>query len=85
MTATGFTVQEIKENIATLNEVYLRLAKSGGVTSYTLNSGQGSTTVQQASLTTIRMELSYWSQMLQEELEYGSGSHCTYIRDMGAM
>lgn len=85
MTATGFTVQEIKENIATLNEVYLRLAKSGGVTSYTLNSGQGSTTVQQASLTTIRTELSYWRQMLQEELEYGSGSHCTYIRDMGAM
>lgn len=85
MTATGFTVQEIKENISVLQEAYKRLAKSGGVTSYTLNSGQGSTTVQQASLTTIRNELTYWNQILQEELEYGSCSHCTYIRDMGAM
>lgn len=85
MSVTGFTVKQIKENITALNEAYLRAVKSGGVTSYTINSGQGSSTVQQASLSTIRSELNYWNQLLQEELEYGSGSHCTFIRDMGAM
>ena len=85
MSVTGFKVKQIKENITELNEAYLRAVKSGGVTSYTINSGQGSSTVQQASLSTIRSELNYWNQLLQEELEYGSGSHCTFIRDMGAM
>nr|DAS64048.1 MAG TPA: hypothetical protein [Caudoviricetes sp.] len=85
MTATGYTIAEIKANITVLNEAYQRAAKSGGVTSYTLNSGQGSSSVQQASLSTIRTELNYWKQLLQEENEYGSGSHCTFIRDAGAL
>lgn len=85
MSITGFTVNQIKENISALNEAYLRAVKSGGVTSYTLNSGQGSSTVQQASLSSIRTELNYWKQLLQEEIEYGSGSHCTFIRDAGGM
>lgn len=85
MSVTGYTVSELKEIIKTLNEAYLRAAKSGGVTSYTLNSGQGSTTVQQASLSAIRSELSHFRQLLNEETEYGSGSHCVFVRDSGGM
>ncbi len=85
MSVTGYTVSELKEIIKTLNEAYMRAAKSGGVTSYTLNSGQGSTTVQQASLVSIRSELSYFRQLLNEEIEYGSGSHCIFVRDSGVM
>lgn len=85
MSVTGYSIAELKEIIKTLNEAYMRAVKSGGVTSYTLTSGQGSSTVQQASLSSIRNELAYFRQLLNEEIEYGSGSHCSYIRDMGAM
>lgn len=80
-----FTIKEIKENIAALKEAYKRSLASGGVTSYTINSGQGSTTVQQASLSSIRSELAYFRNMLNERLEYESGSHCVYLRDSGGM
>lgn len=85
MTVTGFTVVQLKENLANAQAAYTRLLQSGGVTSYTISSGQGSSTVQQASLKTIREEIAYWQRLLNEELEYGSGSHCSYIRDMGVM
>lgn len=85
MSVTGYTVSELKGIIKTLNEAYMRAASSGGVTSYTLSSGQGSTTVQQASLKSIQEQISYFRQLLNEELEYGSGSHCSYMRDMGVM
>ncbi len=85
MSVTGYTVSELKTIISTLNEAYLRAVKSGGVTSYTISSGQGSTTVQQASISSIQTQLAYWKQLLNEEIEYGSGSHCTYVRDMGVM
>lgn len=85
MTVTGYTIQQLKENLANCQEAYTRLLKSGGVTSYTISSGQGSSTVQQASLKTIREELANWQRLLNEELEYGSGSHCSFIRDVGVM
>lgn len=85
MSVTGYTISELKTIISTLNEAYLRAVKSGGVTSYTISSGQGSTTVQQASISSIQTQLAYWKQLLNEEIEYGSGSHCTYVRDMGVM
>ena len=85
MTVTGYTVKQLKENLANCQEAYTRLLKSGGVTSYTISSGQGSSTVQQASLKTIREEIAHWQQLLNEELEYGSGSHCTFVRDAGVM
>lgn len=85
MSVTGYTVSQLKTNLANAQEAYTRLMQSGGVTSYTISSGQGSSTVQQASLKTIREEISHWQQLLNEEIEYGSGSHCSYIRDTGAM
>jgi hypothetical protein len=85
MSVTGFEVSELKEIIATLKAAYTRAIASGGVTSYTISSGQGSTTVQQASLNSIKEQLAYWQQLLNEELEYGTGSHCTFIRDAGVL
>lgn len=85
MSVTGYEVSELQEIIATLKAAYLRAISSGGVTSYTISSGQGSTTVQQASLKSIQDQLAYWQQLLNEELEYGSGSHCTFIRDAGVL
>lgn len=85
MSVTGYTVAELKEIIASLKDAQKRAIKSGGVVQYTLNSGQGSSTVQQASLSTIQSQITYYVQLLNEELEYGSGSHCQYIRDMGVM
>jgi hypothetical protein len=85
MSVTGFEVSELREIIATLKAAYTRAIASGGVTSYTISSGQGSTTVQQASLNSIKEQLAYWQQLLNEELEYGTGSHCTFIRDAGVL
>ena len=85
MSVTGYTVAELKEIIVALKDAQRRAIKSGGVVQYTLNSGQGSTTVQQAPLSTIQSQITYYVQLLNEELEYGSGSHCQYIRDMGVM
>ena len=85
MSVTGYTVAELKEIIVALKDAQRRAIKSGGVVQYTLNSGQGSTTVQQAPLSIIQSQITYYVQLLNEELEYGSGSHCQYIRDMGVM
>lgn len=85
MSVTGYEVSELKEIISTLKAAYSRAIASGGVTSYTITSGQGSTTVQQASLSSIQSQLAYWQQLLNEELEYGSGSHCTFIRGTGVL
>lgn len=80
---TIFTKEELIEFISTLKEAYKKVAASGGVTSYTLNSGQGSTTVHSASLAEITTQIRIYSEMLNELLEVESGSNVTYIRDMG--
>lgn len=80
-----FTIKELRENVAIIKEAYKKALASGGVTSYTINSGQGSTTVQQASLASLRAELKYFTDLLNERLEYESGSHCQYMRDSGVM
>ena len=78
-----FTKTEIKENITALKQAYADVVASGGVTSYTINSGQGSTTVQSASMSSIRNELKYWTDMLAELEEYENGEHCTFVRSHG--
>jgi hypothetical protein len=81
--ALDYTIAEIKENIKALKTAYTNAVASGGVTSYTLKSGQGETTVQQASLSSIRNELSYFTYLLNERLEYENGTGCTFIRSAG--
>ena len=75
-----YTIEELKENIAILKTAY---KQAGGVTSYTLNSGQGSTTVQKASLAAIRNELEHFTNILNDRLMVESGSNITPLRDMG--
>lgn len=80
-----YTIEELKGIIASLKIAQKRAIESGGVTSYTINSGQGSTTVQQASLSSIRNELQYYTYLLNEREMLADGSHCQALRDMGGL
>lgn len=76
----GFTIAELQTIITELKAALIRAAASGGVTSYTINSGQGSSTVHQASITTITEQLRLYVSMLNELVEIESGANITYIR-----
>lgn len=76
----AYSKEEIKERISILKEAYKRAAESGGVVSYSINSGQGSTSVTQATLSSLRQELQYWENLLNEVEMYDTGSHVTAIR-----
>lgn len=77
-----FTVAELRLIIQTLKEALLRASANGGVTSYTINSGQGTTTVHQASLADISAQLRYYGGMLTEAEEVETGSNIMIMRDM---
>lgn len=78
----AYSKEEIKERISILKEAYKRAAESGGVVSYSINSGQGSTSVTQATLNSLRQELQYWENLLNEVEMYDTGSHVTAIRGL---
>lgn len=78
----AYSEKEIKERISILKEAYKRAAESGGVVSYSINSGQGSTSVTQATLNSLRQELQYWENLLNEVEMYDTGSHVTAIRGL---
>ena len=78
----SYTVNELNEIVLTLKAAYKRAAESGGVTSYTINSGQSTTTVSQASLKTIREELKYYEDLLAEMTMYTNGEHVIAIRSL---
>ena len=79
----AFTSTEIKSIISQLKTALINAAASGGVTSYTLNTGQGSTTVHSASLEQIQNSINYFQGLLNETIEIETGSNITYIRDLG--
>ena len=79
----AFTSSELKGIITELKSALMRAAANGGVTKYTLNTGQGSTTVEQASLEQIQNSINFYTGLLNETLEIESGSNITYIRDLG--
>lgn len=81
--SNGFTIPELQEIIGELKSALIRAAATGGVTSYTINSGQGSTTVHAASLAGIQNSLTYFMGLLNEQIEIESGSNMVYIRDVG--
>lgn len=81
--SNGFTIPELQEIIGELKSALIRVAATGGVTSYTINSGQGSTTVHAASLEDIQNSLTYFTGLLNELVEIESGSNMVYIRDVG--
>ena len=81
--SNGFTIPELQEIIGELKSALIRVAATGGVTSYTIKSGQGSTTVHAASLADIQDSLTYFTGLLNELVEIESGSNMVYIRDVG--
>lgn len=81
--SNAFTSSELKNIISELKSALMRAAANGGVTKYTLNTGQGSTTVEQASLEQIQNALNYYTGLLNETLEIETGSNIVYIRDLG--
>lgn len=83
MMSRAFTSIEIKSIITQLKTALIQAAASGGVTSYTLNTGQGSTTVHSASLEEITNSINYFQGLLNEIIEVETGSNITYVRDLG--
>lgn len=81
--SNAFTSPELKNIISELKSALMRAAANGGVTKYTLNTGQGSTIVEQASLEQIQNALNYYTGLLNETLEIETGSNIVYIRDLG--
>lgn len=77
------TADEAKEILLILQEAYKRAAKSGGVTTYTLNSGQGNTSVKQATLAELRAEINEYERIYNELSEVEDGSNFTCIRSFG--
>ena len=80
---SAFTITELQEIISTLKEALLRAAASGGVTSYTLKSGQGESTVQQASIAVISNQIQFYTGLLNEITAIETGSSFTVMRNAG--
>ena len=78
-----YTLEEVQENITILKAAYKRAAESGGVEQYSLNSGQGSTTVKTSKMNEIRAELEYFKQLESELIAIQNGSNFTYMRGGG--
>ena len=81
--SNGFTIPELQQTITTLKAAFQRAAESGGVTSYTLKSGQGETTVHQGSLAEITSQIKIYSNLLNELVAIETGSSFTVITSMG--
>lgn len=77
------TLSEIQETLDILRAAYKRAAESGGVSQYSLNSGQGNTNVKQATLAELRAEIEKFESKYNELLEIESGGNMTYIRGAG--
>lgn len=76
------TKEEILEIISSLKVAYKRAAENGGVTRYSINSGQGSTSVQQASLAELSAEIKKYEQMYQELDDAESGACFGIVRGL---
>lgn len=81
----AYSKEEIKETLKTLKEAYKRASESGGVVSYSINSGQGSSSVTSASLSSLRQEIQYWQNLLTEIEQFETGSHITAIRGLNGL
>lgn len=81
----AYSKEEIKETLKTLKEAYKIAIKSGGVVSYSINSGQGSSSVTTASIGSLRQEIQYWQNLLTEIEQFEAGSHVTAIRGLNGL
>ncbi len=79
---SSYTLEQIQQNLDALNSAYRNALTGGGVSSYTINSGQGSTTVKAASLSELLEQIKYWTYLKNETLAMKTGSHVTIARDL---
>lgn len=78
----SISLEQIRQNINALNTAYQQSLQSGGISSYTINSGQGSTSVRCQSSAEILEQIKYWTYMENETKAHQSGSHVTIARDL---
>lgn len=79
---SSYTLEQIQQNLDALNSAYYNALSSGGLSSYTINSGQGSTTVKAASPSELLEQIKYWTYLKNETLAMKTGSHVTIVRDL---
>lgn len=74
-------IKDLQENIQNIDIAIKKAIMEGGIVSYTLNSGQGSTTVRRSTLkelSDMRRELVY---LYNEKKAHYSGSNISIIRN----
>lgn len=71
----------LEQNIANINTAITQASLAGGVSSYTLNSGQGSTTVKRATLAELLEMKRNLEYEYNEKKEYYTGSNISIVRN----
>ena len=71
----------LEQNIANINTAITQASLAGGVSSYTLNSGQGSTTVKRATLAELLEMKRHLEYEYNEKKEYYTGSNISIVRN----
>ena len=74
------SLEQIQQNLDALNAAYQKSLAGGGVSSYTINTGQGSTTVKVSSPAELLEQIKHWTYMKNETKEHSNGSHVTIAR-----
>lgn len=71
----------LEQNIANIKTAITQATVNGGVSSYTLNSGQGSTTVKRATLAELWEMKKNLEYEYNEKKEYYTGSNISIVRN----
>lgn len=74
-------IKQTEENINNITEAISKAAISGGVVQYSLNTGQGSTSVRQASLSELQAVLRTQLSLLNELKQAYDGTNIIMVRD----
>ncbi len=73
-------IQWLAENIKNIKSAITQAIISGGVVQYTLNSGQGSTSVRRATLAELNKQLREFQYLYNEAKENYTGSNINVMR-----
>lgn len=74
------SITEVKATLQALKEAYNKQIASSGVTQYSINSGQSSSSVTQASLSALRNEISYYENLLNDLENAQNGGAVNVLR-----
>jgi len=72
---------ELKQILDNLQDAINRAIANGGITQYSINSGQSQTLVKQATLTELQNLHKYYSNLYEETLSIETGSNMNIVRD----